>query len=263
MNGRKRIRIFATAGLIFVAVIWVGVAPAVQEKELLPVKVHQLLMDPSSMQPIVLLADSAGERALPIWIGPCEADAINLELQGIKPPRPLTHDLLKSVIQKMNGRIQRVVVTERRENTYYAVLSIERGGSVIEIDARPSDSIVLSLKHKAPLFVSRALFNELAVPLGEKKGIEDPYGLTLQDLTPLLAQSFAFWSTNGLLVADVRQGSPAEEDGLKRGDILAELAGQTVRGLGSFRESMAKSKAPVSARIFRKGSYISLTLHPK
>jgi len=237
--------------------------PAFEQKDFLQLKVHQVVVDPTSMQPVVFLADLSQERAMPIWIGPCEADAINGEMQGIKHPRPLTHDLLVRVIQKTNGKIQRVVITHRKENIYYATIVMQSGSSVVEIDARPSDSIVVALKSGAPLFVSKTLFSEAAVPLREKQAIEERYGLTIQDLTPMLAQSFSFNSTLGVLVADVRQGSRAEKDGLIRGDIFVELGEQTVKNEAGFKEALARGKTPLPARIFRKGNFLPVILHPQ
>lgn len=271
MLKERMIRFLPTAGLWLAASIWFsgetaaeGFTPvALEQKELLPVKVHQLVVDPASMQPVVFLADLLEERALPIWIGPCEANAIHAEIQGIKHPRPLTHDLAERIIQKVNGKVQRILITHRKESTYYAMIVLERDGSLVEIDARPSDSIVMALKFKAPIFVSRTLFSEMAIPIGEQKEIEERYGLTLQELTPLLAQSFSFGSTHGALVSDVRQGSRAEKDGIQRGDIFVEAGGETVRDVISLKDVLAKSETPVPARIFRQGDFLSITLHTK
>lgn len=270
LQGRTR-RFLATAGLWLMASIWLSgesmgerVALAVrEEKDLLQVKVHKLTVDPTTMQPVVFLADSLEERALPIWIGPCEANAINMEIQGIKPPRPLTHDLMVRMMQKANTKVQRIIITHSKEGTYYATLVMDRGGSLEEIDARPSDSIVIALKFKSPIFVSKSLFREMAVSLEEQEAIEERYGLTIQELTPLLAQSFSYKSTRGVLVSHVREGSPAEKDGLHRGDIFVEVGGSTVEDVMSLKGALAKIKAPVPARIFRKGEFLSLTIHPK
>jgi len=270
MPKRRMIRFWMTALLWLAALIWPAgealgekAAAVAKDKELLPVKVHQLILDPASLQPVVFLADFQGERALPIWIGPCEANAISNELQGIKHPRPLTHDLLEKIIQKANGKIRRIVITHSKENTYYATIVMEKKGSLTEIDARPSDSIVLALKAKAPIFVSKTLFDRMAIPLAERKGVEERYGLTLQELTPLLAQSFSYSSTRGALISDVRQGSLAEKDGLQRGDIFVEVGGELVEDVRSIQEVLAKHQAPVPARIFRQGRLLSITLHTK
>ncbi len=236
---------------------------ALEQKELLQVKVLRVIIDPTSLQPVVLLTDFKEERALPVWIGPNEANAIHAEMQGEKSPRPLTHDLLERVIRKVNGKVQRVVITHSKEGVYYATLVLEREGSVLEIDARPSDSLVMALKFKAPIFISKKLFNETSVSLKEQKGAEELYGLSLQELTPPLAQSFSYKSTLGVLVSDVQKGSPAEKDGLQRGDIIAEAAGKPVENMGSFKEILIRSKAPLQVKIFRQAEFISLTLHPK
>ena len=269
-QGRTR-RFSATAGLCLLALIWLsgetgaqkGTQVAREEKELLQVKVYKLIVDPTSMQPVVFLADSLEERALLIWIGHCEASAINTEIQGIKHPRPLTHDLTARIIQKASSKIQRIVITHSKEGTYYATMVMERGGSLEEIDARPSDSIALALKFKAPIFVAKSLFGEMAVSLKDAKGVEEQYGLTIQELTPLLAQSFSYKSTRGVLVSDVREGSLAEKDGLQRGDIFVELGGDMVGDVGSLKGALAKVKPPVQAKIFRKSNFLSITLHLK
>ena len=236
---------------------------AAATQEVLPVKIHRLTMDPSSGQPVVFLTDPQEERALPIWIGPCEANAMNVEMEGTKPPRPQTHDLLERVIQKMKGKIQKVIVTHSKDGVYYATLVLEREGTVVEIDARPSDSLVLALKAKAPILVGKKMFLETSVPLKEAKGAEDQYGLTAQELTPSLAQSFAYKSTRGVLISDVQAGSLAEKDGLQRGDIIAEIGGEATPDLKALKAAMDKMKGPVTAKVFRKGEFIFLTLRGK
>lgn len=269
-KGRVRLLVFAT-GFLLVTLIFISGeilaqnVPSVplEQKELLQVKVHQLVVDPTSMQPVVFLADSLEERALPIWIGPFEANAIEAAMQGSKPPRPQTHDLLENVIRRTKGKIQRVVITHSKDGIYYATLLMEKEGIMVEIDARPSDSIVMALKFKAPIFVSRKLFAAGAIPLGKEKEIEERYGLTIQELTPMLAESFSFGSTQGILVSDVRQGSPSEKDGLQRGDIFVKVGEETIVDGTSFKAALAKSQAAVKARVFRKGQFLSLTLHLK
>jgi len=237
-------------------------APA-ESKELVQVTLHQLIVDPNSMQPVVFLADQEGERALPIWIGPCEANSLNMEMEGVKTPRPLTYEFTARIVQKLNGKVQRAIVTHAKDGTYYSTLIIDVGGAAVEIDARPSDSIILATKVKAPIFVSRKLFKENSVSLKQEAGLESSYGLMVQNLTSALAQSFSFQSTKGVLVSDVRGGSQAEKDGVQRGDILVDAGGEAVSDLVSLRNALAKRKAPLKARVFRKGKFVSLTLNPK
>ena len=239
------------------------VSAVAASQELLQVKIQRLIVDPSNNQPVVFLTDLQEERALLVWIGPCEANAMNAEMEGTKHPRPQTHDLLQGVIQKMKGKVQKIILTHSKDGVYYAALVLEREGTSIEIDARPSDSMVLALKAKAPVFVARKMFQEMSVPLKEEKGAEDQYGITAQELTSSLAQSFTFKSSGGVLVSDVRAGSPAETDGLQRGDIIAEIGGEATPDLKSLKTALNKMKGPVRARVFRKGEFISLTLHGK
>jgi bifunctional DNase/RNase len=231
--------------------------------ELVKVKFHNLTIDPQSQQPVVLLADDNEKHALFIWIGIFEARAIHSELQGIEPYRPLTHDLLKRIIQKTNGTIDHIVITHMEENVYYATIVIKQNGSLVEIDARPSDSIVMALKFKAPIFASKKLFDDMAISIGEQKENEEEYGVSIQDLTPSLAKYLAFESNRGVLVSDVKTDSQAQKDGLEAGDIVVEIDGATIGDVISMKNALAKDKISVKAKIFRKERYQSITLHLK
>ena len=101
------------------------------------------------------------------------------------------------------------------------------------------------------------------MPLGEQQAIEERYGLSVQELTPLLAESFSYRSPKGVLVSDVRRGSPAEKDGLRRGDIFAEIGGESIADLTSLKKALEKAKPPTPARIFRRGLFLSFPLHLK
>ncbi len=236
---------------------------ALEERELLEVKVHLLGFDSTSKQPLVFLSDALEQRALPICIGLFEANAIYSEMQGITHRRPLTHDLLERIIHASRGKIHRVIITHEKEGIYYATIEMDRDGSLIEIDARPSDSIVMALKFKSPIYVTKALFKEMSVPVGGRKDLDELYGLTLQELTETLAEYFSFGSTRGVLVSGVRKGSIAERDGIKRGDIFVEVGGKSVEDISSLKEAISTTKRAVQARIFRKARFLSLTLHPK
>jgi bifunctional DNase/RNase len=123
------------------------------------VRVAHLGLDRTSNTPVVILQENEGQRVLPIWIGPAEASAIAMELAGVKFSRPLTHDLLKQVIVGLGAELRKVIITQVKDNTYFAELHIYRGDTVIQIDARPSDSIALALRLKAPIFTSDTLLN--------------------------------------------------------------------------------------------------------
>lgn len=122
-------------------------------------RVAHLGLDRSTNTPVVILQEEDGDRTLPIWIGAPEANAIALELQGVKPERPLTHDLMKHLVSGLGGELRRVVIAGLRENTYLAELLIYRGDEVFQVDARPSDSIALALRMHAPIFTNEELLD--------------------------------------------------------------------------------------------------------
>jgi len=114
-------------------------------------------------QPIVLLKTADGNKFLPIWIGHPEAAAILMKLQGAATPRPMTHDLLTDMLEKLEARVIRIAVTELRENTFYAVVTVAVNGSEIEIDSRPSDAIALAVRADAPIFADDSVIEESAI----------------------------------------------------------------------------------------------------
>ena len=124
---------------------------------LVQVSVQSLQLDPASKTPVVILQEQDGERVLPIWIGPGEASAIAMELADMKFSRPLTHDLLASVVGGLGGALQKVIISRVEENTYFAEMIIRRNGEVISVDARPSDSIAVALRLQADIFADEAL----------------------------------------------------------------------------------------------------------
>jgi bifunctional DNase/RNase len=123
---------------------------------MIPVKVKEIAFD-VSMNPVVLLVDEAEVKVLPIWIGPFEAHAIAMALEGVEPPRPMTHDLLKKVCDHLGAGVSRVVISDVRDGTYYAELYLRRNGEETVLDARPSDAIALALRSVAPIFISEKL----------------------------------------------------------------------------------------------------------
>jgi len=131
-------------------------------------------------------------------------------MQGITHRGPLTHDLLERIIHASGGKIRRVIITRHKEGIYYATMEMDRNGFLVEIDARPSDSIVMPLKFDSPLYVTKPLFEAMAIPIRATNDLDDPYGLTLQELTEPLAEYFSFGSTRGVLVSEVRKGSLAK-----------------------------------------------------
>jgi bifunctional DNase/RNase len=174
----------------------------------------------------------------------------------------MTHDLLERVLQRMNGTVKRVMITHQKENIYYAVIVIEKDRHLLEIDARPSDSMVMALKFKSPIFIAKNLFKERSISLGESKEDETPYGLTFQELTPMLAESFGFKKGRGVLISDVKEGSRAEKDGVQRGDIVVEMGGEKVEDVAAMKGALTKIKNPIKVKIFRQGNFLAVTLNP-
>lgn len=117
-------------------------------------RVERVILDPTTKAPVVILKDDASDRALPIWIGAFEASAIAMALQGVVPPRPMTHDLLVAVLRGLKAEVERVVVCDLKENTYYARIHLRVDGAVREIDSRPSDAIAVAVRVGAPIFVA-------------------------------------------------------------------------------------------------------------
>jgi hypothetical protein len=112
---------------------------------------------------VVILKDSNSDRYLPIWIGPCEADAITIELQEMPPQRPLTHDLLKSLIRELGGQVVHILINDLRSDVYYARIVIDVGGKQVEVDSRPSDAIALAVRAKSPIFVADTVMERAAI----------------------------------------------------------------------------------------------------
>lgn len=139
------------------------------------VKIRGLMMDPVTNMPIVILKDAKGDSILPIWVGVYEANAIALEIEKVQTPRPMTHDLIKNVLLGLQAVVKKVVVTELKEDTFYALIWVERNGGTITIDSRPSDALALALRTDAPIFVEEDVLksSRLASTVAEKVGNEE------------------------------------------------------------------------------------------
>jgi uncharacterized protein len=132
--------------------------------------IRGLMLDPVTQMPIIILKGVEGEQVLPIWVGHFEANAIALEMEKVSPPRPMTHDLIKNVLTGLETQVHKVVVTELREDTFYAVIWLERGGEVVSVDSRPSDALALALRVDCPIFVDEVVLknSKLAASANER-----------------------------------------------------------------------------------------------
>ena len=122
------------------------------------VKIRGLMMDPVTNMPVVVLKAVQGSGTLPIWVGIYEANAIALEIEKVQTPRPMTHDLLKNVLLGLDVRVNKVVVSDLKDDTFYALIWMERGGEIISMDSRPSDALALALRLDCPIYVEERVF---------------------------------------------------------------------------------------------------------
>jgi bifunctional DNase/RNase len=152
--------------------------------------IYGVSFDMVGKQPIVLLKTADGKRFLPIWIGPSEASAIMTKLQGGEPARPMTHDLLQTVVEELGGSVVRIAVTELRENTFFALITLRSNGNELEIDSRPSDAIALAVRTNAPIFAADDVIAESAIEFeaGESESSEqtmvEEFRRFLEDVKP-------------------------------------------------------------------------------
>jgi bifunctional DNase/RNase len=126
---------------------------------LIEMSIKGLMVDPVGGTPIVILKDKLGERVLPIWVGVPEANAIALQIENVATPRPMTHDLLRNIIADLEGRVDRVVVSDLKDNTYFAIIHLTVRGERVAVDARPSDAIALALRTRSPILVEEAVID--------------------------------------------------------------------------------------------------------
>lgn len=138
---------------------------------LVEVKVQSLGLDRTTNTPVLILQEKEGERVLPIWIGPGEASAIAMQLADWSFSRPLTHDLLVSVMKGLGGTMDRVVISRVEDNTYFAELIIHRDDELFSVDARPSDSIAIALRVQAPVFADETLLEDVSVEIAEDESM--------------------------------------------------------------------------------------------
>jgi uncharacterized protein len=144
-----------------------------------------LMIDPITNMPIVILRDAEGQRVLPIWVGAFEANAIALQIENVETPRPMTHDLLRNVIHDLKAAVEKIVVSDLKENTFYALIHLTVNGDALAIDARPSDAIALALRTSAPIFVEEHVIDHAkTVDLAPEKAGSERLQKWLENLDP-------------------------------------------------------------------------------
>ncbi|MET0501863.1 MAG: bifunctional nuclease domain-containing protein [Candidatus Binatia bacterium] len=230
---------------------------AAQDSGSVETKVKTLMLDPYSQSPIVVLETVPDKKLLPIWIDVPEAKAIALELEKVATPRPLTHDLIRNIIQGLGATLQRVTITDLRNNTYFAVLFLGVKGQELQIDARPSDAIAVALRMKAPIYAStQVLTKSKSLPAGiPMKESQKRLGIQAQDLTVEVAALLDIPFQTGVLVVDVAQSGAAMAAGMQRGDVITKANNQAIQStqdLEAFIQSKT-SESRIQLEVMKKG----------
>ena len=209
------------------------------------VEVAKVGLDADSGEHYVLLEDLAHARSLEILIGDEEARTIMLEMHGIKPDRPRTHDLLRDIIQDTGNHVDRVTIAGVHGEVYYADIYLDRAG--LRLDSRPSDAIALAMGTGAPIFVADGLFASTGMPqeqLGYSKkelpGTFSGQGVVVQDLSPMVSRYFGASPASGVLVSDV--SGMAANAGLMRGDIVTAVGRRRVHNESEFASALSSSR---------------------
>jgi hypothetical protein len=248
----KALLVFALALSVFLASAGEAASQKFQE-----VRIRSVVRDPRSAQPVVLLSDLKGERGLFIWIGEAEALALEAAIHRVHHRRPMTHDLLAGILEKLEARLIEVRITELREEVFYARLALESPKERLEIDARPSDAMVLAVRAGCPILVEETLFTTRSLSLSLPP--DRRYGLELQELTEDLKAALGFHG-DGVLVAEVESGGPADKAGLRREDILTQVGERPLSGVEDLERALAEPRGALEVKVFRKGKSLSVTL---
>jgi uncharacterized protein len=244
--------------LVLIVLFRAAAIHAAQTSPLVETKIKTLLIDPASQSPVVVLETITDKKLLPIWINVMEARAIATELEHVTLPRPLTHDLIRNILHELGASLQRVVITDLRNDTFFAQLSLRSKGQELQIDSRPSDAIAIALRMKAPIFVTPELLAKSAaqavLPDRAERG-RKRLGIQAQDLTPELASLLNSRQQRGVLVTDVALGSIAMNAGIKRGDIITKANEQNVSSATTLESMIQSVKLPaqIKLEVIKKG----------
>lgn len=185
---------------------------------------------------VVILTEIGGDRILPISVSGDQAVAIHLGHQKIATPRPLTHDLMAAILQSLKVKVERIIITDLREGTYYAEIELKWNGRLTKVDARPSDAIALSLRLDSPISCMPHLLERMSEMMPDSREISHAaiaeWGIVVQPLTPALAEFFG--RKTGVLLAEITAGELADKSGLEVGDVISAINGEAVDDLEEF-----------------------------
>lgn len=248
--------------LSFLLAILFAAAPQAQrggDREFVSVELSTVGLDGRTGTPIALLREPESGSVLPIWIGAAEAQAIALALHGVVMPRPMTHDLMASLLSTLRAQVDEVVVHDLRNNTYFGTvrLRVEGEKKLLDVDSRPSDAMALALRTGAPIRVARKILSaipefDFIAPAGPNQVVQ-ALGITVVVATPSLRQEFGLAKREGIVVTSAF--GAAREKGLRRGDLIIEVNGKPVNEPVAFLDVVraAPRKSPVRLTYWRNG----------
>ena len=234
--------------------------------ETVPVELSTVGLDGRTGTPIVVLREPVSGGVLPIWVGVMEAQAIALALHGVVPPRPMTHDLMASLITELRAEVDEVVVTDLRNNTYFGLVRLKVGGDkkLRDVDSRPSDALALALRTGAPIRVARKILAivpefDFIAPDGPNQVVQ-AMGMTVVLATPLLRKQFGLGDRPGIVVTSAY--GAARDKGVRRGDLITNVNGKPVEEPAAFFEAVraTKPRAPVRITYWRGGDTRTIEL---
>lgn len=230
-----------------------------QGVQTVPVELSTIGLDGRTGTPIVVLRDPESGGVLPVWIGPMEAQAIALVLHGVIPPRPMTHDLMASLITELRAEVEEVVVTDLRLNTYFGMVRLRVAGErrIREVDSRPSDALALALRTGAPIRVARHILAiapefEFIAPEGPNQVVQ-ALGMTVVIPTPALRKEFKLGDQQGVVVTS--SAGAVRDKGVRRGDVITDVNGQAIADPAAFFAAVraVKPKGQVRITYWREG----------
>lgn len=236
-----------------------------KEANVVEMKVKGVAVHPETNSPVVMLESVGDKRELPIWIGFPEAQAIALQLENITTPRPMTHDLLKDILDKLNIRVVKIVISDLKNDIFFATITLERENKTMEVDSRPSDALALAVKVRAPIYAANFVLEQARATEGflreAGEGIHKRYGLRAQTLNQELADYFGLPNKEGVLVSTVQEQGVAGKAGLKRGDVITRVDGIQTLNLKDFYDTLAKleNKKEFPVNVIRDNGKITLT----
>ena len=262
---RTIIGMFAAACAVF-AVCWslepeavVGLHAQGGADQSVPVELSTVGLDGRTGTPIVVLRDPESGGVLPIWVGVMEAQAIALALHGVVPPRPMTHDLMASLIAELRAEVEEVLVTDLRNNTYFGIVRLKVAGEkkIRDVDSRPSDALALALRTGAPIRVARKILAmspefDFIAPDGPNQVVQ-ALGMTVVVATPPLRKQFRLGDRQGIVVTSAY--GEARDKGVRRGDLIIDVNGKPVEEPAEFFAAVraTKPRAPVRISYWRDG----------